>query len=79
MIQLVRAAELWATTSKTACTVLQGRWGGCRIVVMPNDQATGAAGEPTHLLWLGDAEHGRQSVPAQRGAAERADVREVTP
>ena len=66
MIQLVRAAELWATTSKTGCTVLQGRWGGCRIVVMPNDQATGAEGELSHLLMLGDAEHGRQPMPTQQ-------------
>ena len=59
MIALVKAAELWASTAKTGRPVLEGRWGGCRILVIENDRATGAAGEPSHLLMLGDAEHGR--------------------
>ncbi len=67
MMTLVKAAELWASTAKTGCTVLSGRWGGCRVLVMPNDRATGAEGEPTHLLWLGDAEHGRQRVDQVAG------------
>ncbi len=59
---LVKAAELWASTAKTGRPILEGRWGGVRVLVTENDRATGAEGEPTHLLWLGDAEHGRQRV-----------------
>ncbi len=72
MIALVKAAGLWATTSKAGRPILEGRWGECRVLVMPNDRATGAEGEPTHLLWLGDAEHGRQPMPVQRDAGDKA-------
>ena len=45
------------------------------MLVIENDRATEADGEPTHLLMLGDAEHGRQPEPAQRvdqGAGDSA-------
>jgi hypothetical protein len=65
VIALVQAAELWASTAKTGRTVLTGRWGGCRVLVIENDQVAGD-GKPTHWLMLGDAEHGRQPAPARR-------------
>ena len=73
MIALVQAAGLWASTAKTGRTVLAGRWGGCRVLVIENDRATEADGEPTHLLMLGDAEHGRQPEPAQRVDQDAGD------
>ena len=43
------------------------------MLVIENDRATEADGEPTHLLMLGDAEHGRQPEPAQRVDQDAGD------
>jgi len=52
--RLLRAARLWAKTSKAGTPYMIGRLGGVRVMVMPNrDRQTDR--DPTHVLLVGPA------------------------
>jgi hypothetical protein len=74
MNDLIKAAKLWARVSaKTGATYYVGRMGGCRVLVLENRDRKGAD-EPSHFLFLGDAEAGQeqpQDGPANRSARQQ--------
>ncbi len=68
MTDLIRAAKLWAKTSaKTGRPYLVGRWGGCRVLIFENSEE--GERQPSHFLFIGDAEAGQERDPSRRPQA----------
>jgi hypothetical protein len=65
MSDLIRAAKLWARTSaRTGGTYYVGRMGGVRVLILENRERQGED-EPSHFLFLGDAEVGQEQPQAR--------------
>jgi hypothetical protein len=72
---LIRACNLWEKTSKNGTAYLAGRWGGAKILVMPNGYRKGDD-DATHVLMLTKPTETRQRTAPD--APQSADEQSFT-
>jgi hypothetical protein len=73
---LLPACRLWEKTSARGTTYLVGRWGGVKVLIMPNRDRQ-VDDEPTHMLLLTEAAQPRRLRQVDRAAVLAGQVAAV--
>lgn len=70
----LKATGLWERTSAKGNTYFVGRWGGVKVLILPNRDRENDD-DPTHLLFIAEAAERPRNAPAARPSPRKPPER----